>query len=171
MWSDHVLHSLFCKNMIHHVSTFYMLLLWYQFCWWLTWYTIKQQRQICASQSSDNNQHFTCGWTARRAFGETLDSQTLATLLASPGCATLWIDALLDAVPVWFADAKFVEQVTCGVRERSEVITVQLQLKKNCSQCCHLICTGCKLPWILKGTITLVLFTSPPQSTPMDKQW
>lgn len=61
-------------------------------------------------------------WSARCTFGEALDSQTLTTLLASPGRATLGIDALLDTVPVWFRDAKFVEQVTCGEEKCNHII-------------------------------------------------
>lgn len=62
-------------------------------------------------------------WRARCTFGEALDSQTLTTLLASPGCATLGVDALLDTVPVWFRDTKFVEQVTCRHTQKKNVIT------------------------------------------------
>lgn len=62
-------------------------------------------------------------WSARRTFGEALDSQTLTTLLASPGCATLGVNALLDTVPVWFRDAKFVEQVTCRHTQKKNFIT------------------------------------------------
>lgn len=62
-------------------------------------------------------------WSARCTFGETLDSQTLTTLLASPGCATLGVDALLDTIPVWFRDAKFMEQVTCRHTQKKDFIT------------------------------------------------
>lgn len=65
-----------------------------------------------------------CTWSARCTFGEALDSQTLTTLLASPSCATLGINALLDTVPVRFRDAKFVKQVTCRDIERKNVITL-----------------------------------------------
>lgn len=62
-------------------------------------------------------------WSARCTFGEALDSQTLTTLLASPGCATLGVNALLDTVPVWFRYAKFVEQVTCRHTQKKNFIT------------------------------------------------
>lgn len=74
-------------------------------------------------------EYYTCTWTTRRSFGEALDSQTLATLLTSPGSAALGVDALLDAVPVWFSDAKFVEQVACWDTITSD-ITLDIKPEK-----------------------------------------
>lgn len=67
-------------------------------------------------------EYYTFTWTARRSFGEALDRQTLTTLLTSPGSPALGVDALLDAVPVWFGDAKFVEQMACWDTITSNII-------------------------------------------------